>query len=518
MMIFGAHRPFAAALVLFAACSAPPNNAPDSAPNPAPNSAPNPAQNPAPDAGAPATHRPSTCTPCVSTVDCGGEACVQLANDNDCASICQADADCASGEHCVALTNVEGVAISACLATSGSCGPIADSDDDGGSPQETVDAGATTHGCGELAGPTEATDACHCQRPGACAANSCYGGWFCDTANGRCVRPPAGCTGGSVDAVSRPDAGSVSRPDAGSVWRPDAGSVSMPDAGTGGTVPSGTVDAHVGGRTGRLYFAVVGDTRPGRIDDTPAYPRAVITGIYGALARLAPLPDFVVTTGDYMFATPGRGQDGPQMQEYLAAREQLPRPLWAALGNHECTGATNSNCGPEASHMTTNYQTFITGMMQPIGETLPYYGRRVDDVNGRWTAKFVVVAPNAWGPKQAAWFEAQLAVATTYTFVVHHEPSAATQAPGMPEVNQIVRRHPVTLSIVGHTHTWTHKPGEVVIGNGGAPLTGQTGSVAYGYTLFSQRPDGAIEVQAINSQTGRAFQTFAVHADGSSAP
>ena len=48
--------------------------------------------------------------------------------------------------------------------------------------------------------------------------------------------------------------------------------------------------------------------------------------------------------------------------------------------------------------------------------------------------------------------------------------------------------------IVGHSHTYGHYtspyPREVLIGNGGAPLTSTTKD--YGFGLFKQRSDGAI--------------------------
>ena len=79
-------------------------------------------------------------------------------------------------------------------------------------------------------------------------------------------------------------------------------------------------------------------------------------------------------------------------------------------------------------------------------------------------------------------------------------------------------RHPYTLAFVGHTHTYEHlSPREVIIGNGGAPISGNRN---YGYGLASQRPDGAIQVDVIDYASGHydaAFR-FAVKPDGSPAP
>ena len=57
--------------------------------------------------------------------------------------------------------------------------------------------------------------------------------------------------------------------------------------------------------------------------------------------------------------------------------------------------------------------------------------------------------------------------------------------------------------------------GEVVVGNGGAPLTT---TVPFGYTRVEQRPDGSILVSAVEQGSGRVFQSFAIHASGSPAP
>jgi hypothetical protein len=451
----------------------------------------------------------SSCAACVTTNDCTAtEICLQFASDSQCAVSCMTDTDCAATDRCVLLTSVEGNNAGGCVHRDDTCGALP-SGADGGVIVTThadagpggQDAGSGTGYCGSLASPSVSGTHCTCRsRTGTCDPNNCYGGYYCDTTNNRCVPPPANC-----NPSNSPDGGPGGQ-DAGPVTTPDAGPV---------VGPTGPVDAHNGGQVDNLLFAVVGDTRPGYINDTAKYPTAIITGIYSAVAHLNPQPSFVVTTGDYMFASTSNSEGAKQLAIYMQAASQVSIPLWPAMGNHECTGATASNCGPENGNITANYNDFISSMMTPIGETLPYYTRRVDAKDGSWTSKFVYVAPNAWGPIESAWFRQQLSVPTTYTFVVHHEPSAATQAPGMSEVNSITQSNAVTLSIVGHTHTWTHKTGEVVIGNGGAPLTGGR----YGYTLFNRRStDGAIQVTAYDYTNNQQFAQFAVKADGSAAP
>ena len=291
----------------------------------------------------------------------------------------------------------------------------------------------------------------------------------------------------------------------------------------GGPPALGRVGAN-GGTLSRLLFAVVGDTRPATIDDTAGYPVDVITTIYADIRALEPRPAMVLSTGDYLFASvpprAGESQAAPQLDIYLQARARFPGPLFPALGNHECTGATSSNCGAGAADgVTTNYSAFLQKMLAPIGQARPYYAVDIAASDATWTAKFVFVAANAWSADQAAWLEATLSKPSTYTFVVRHEPASATSAPGVIPSEDVMARHPYTLAIVGHVHSYAHDPEtprQVLVGNGGAPLS----SKDYGFAVFSQRVDGAIEVDMVHWQTLSADRSFhfAVRPDGGPAP
>ncbi len=306
--------------------------------------------------------------------------------------------------------------------------------------------------------------------------------------------------GASAPAAASSHGGASSR---------EAGAPGKGDGGTGG------------GTLARLAFAVVGDTRPATIDDTSGYPATVVTTIYSSIQALKPRPPFVLSTGDYLFASaPVAGepsQAGPQLDIYLQARARYSGTLFPAMGNHECTGATNSNCGAAgANGVTANYAAFLEKMLAPIGQSAPYYAFDVRAVDGSWTAKFVLLAANAWSPAQSGWLETTLSRPTTYTFIVRHEPASAITAPGVTPSEVIMARHPYTLAIVGHSHTYAHSPEtprEVLLGNGGAPLT----SKDYGFGLFGQRADGAIVVDEIHWQTGVADPNFhfVVRPDGS---
>jgi hypothetical protein len=276
-----------------------------------------------------------------------------------------------------------------------------------------------------------------------------------------------------------------------------------------------------GGTVGRLLFAGVGDSRPPYEDDTAGYPVNVVSELFTRIQALEPHVPFVVATGDYVFSSTGsRAQAGPQFDLYLQARSVYAGLLFPALGNHECTGAAASNCGPEAvDGVTPNFSAFLVKMLAPIQRSAPYYDVAVDAVDGSWSAKFVFVAANAWTSSQQSWLDATLARPTTYTFVIRHEPASADEAPGVIPSEEIMSRYPYTLAIVGHTHTYGHyadSPREVLIGNGGAPLS----SKDYGFAVFGQRSDGAIAVDMIDWQTGRpdaAFH-FAVAPSGDPAP
>jgi hypothetical protein len=275
-----------------------------------------------------------------------------------------------------------------------------------------------------------------------------------------------------------------------------------------------------GGSVSSLLFAVVGDTRPANVDDTSGYPTAVATKIFQDVQAMNPKPLFGVSTGDYMYVNPGSGNAAPQIDLYLQARGGFTNVMFPAMGNHECTGYTDSNCGSGNSDgVTENYTAFMTQMLQPLAQTNPYYSININSSSGAWTAKFVFIAANAWTSAQSSWLSSTLAQTTTYTFIMRHEAASANTAPGVTPSETIMAKYPYTLAIVGHTHDY-EKSGakEVIFGNGGAPLT--TSSDNYGFGLVTQRSDGTIQVDAYDYQTVKADSSFsfALKPDGTAAP
>lgn len=435
----------------------------------------------------------SACPPCVTASDCaGGSQCAQFGSDIYCAPSCTTAKDCSADRDCLTVPSATGDQVNVCVPRGDVCGASVGPMPDAGTGDATTatDAGSSTT-CGTLVSP-DTKAACKCDPTlHTCQPNGCYGGWWCDTATLKChAAPTTPC--GTADAGPPPP---------------------PVDAG-----PPGTITA-AGGSLNRLLFAVVGDTRPPTDDDTAGYPTAVITKIYQDIAALSPMPPFVVSTGDYMFAKAFGTQSGPQLDLYMGARAKYPGVEFPAMGNHECTGAVTSNCGSgNPDGITNNYTSFMNKMLAPIGQSKPWYEIDIHDTAGKWTSKFLFIAGNAWTSEEASWFDAAMAKPTTYTFVVRHEPAAANTAPGVTPSETIMKAHPYTLALVGHTHTYG-KTGarQVTIGNGGAPLVG-TGN--FGFALLQQRTDGAIQVDMIDYATGAtdpAFR-FAVKPDGSLAP
>jgi hypothetical protein len=416
----------------------------------------------------------AVCTPCQSDGDCGGTSCVAVPGGSFCAPTCDTSADCPSDTTCAPVNSATtGAQLGACVPRGGECGVAALGE--GGDPAA----------CGSLASPSIPAS-CPCPSGKTCSANGCRYQQYCDTTTSTCQPAPIGCgTPGSTYA--------------------------------GGVSPMGSVGP-AGGSVSRLYFAVVGDTRPANEDDTAGYPTAVITRIYQDLASLSPQPTFAVATGDYQFASPAGSQGTAQVDLYRAARAAYPGTVFPAMGNHECTGATASNCGPgNPDGLTNNYNAFLSDLLAPIGQTVPYYAIDVDAADASWTAKLLFVAANAWTQTQADWLDQALARPTTYTFLVRHESASATTAPGVNPAEVIMTHHPYTLSIVGHTHTYQRSgPREIIVGNGGAPLSGDAD---YGFGMISQQADGSIAADVIDYTSGLADSSFhfAVHPDGSSA-
>jgi hypothetical protein len=293
-----------------------------------------------------------------------------------------------------------------------------------------------------------------------------------------------------------------------SASKSDAVATSAAPSRFDGGEPIRGVVGPAGGSVSRLYFAVVGDTRPVAQDDTAGYPIEVITKIFAGMESLSPRPSFAVSTGDYQYASRSGDEAGKQLDLYVAARSGYRGPLFPVMGNHECTGLTASNCGAGAADgITRSYEAFVSRLLAPIGRTAPFYEIDVVADDGSWTAKFHFVAANAWTDDQARWLDGALLRPTTYTFVLRHEGATATAAPGVVPSEAILASHPYTLTICGHAHTYEHsRPRELIVGNGGAPLS-RSGK-GYGFATVGQQRGGSIAVDMIDYASGQSDPDF----------
>ena len=298
-----------------------------------------------------------------------------------------------------------------------------------------------------------------------------------------------------------------------------------PNGGTGSPTPSGSqtptgtptppetgsVSTPNGGSLDYLIFAIVGDTRPATSNDTSGYPTAVITRIWQDVQGNTPYPAFAIATGDYQFSGTTGTYASDQMDKYLTARAAYQKPVFYTMGNHECDGATASNCLSTSTYAP--YKAFMSKMQSPNGYSKPYYSMNVNAKDGSWTAKFVFIAANSWDSTQASWLTSVLSQSTTYTFVMRHEGIYSTTAPGVTPSQQIITQHPYTLLLEGHTHEFNYYANdkEVITGNGGAPLTG---SSPYGFTVIQRLPSGKIRGDAFDYQSHNTIRAFEVDASG----
>ncbi len=271
----------------------------------------------------------------------------------------------------------------------------------------------------------------------------------------------------------------------------------------GGGGSGGSIDAGVP-LSGGLKFAVFGDCRPANLDQTTGYPSQIIGNIFSLAQKNG--AQFVVGTGDYMFASQ-QSTVTAQVQLFNQAKANYTAgPVYLTMGNHECTGLTASNC-PNLNE-TPNVQAFM--QMVPSGVTKPYY--RIDVNTPMGNAKLLFIAANAWDSTQETWLQTQLADATTYTFVMRHEPVSDSQAPGVTPSETAIKAAPFTLELLGHTHEYNHVDTQHVIsGNAGAPLSG---GGSYGLLIIEQLTSGDINVTEIDEATGNATDTWTVSPTG----
>jgi hypothetical protein len=403
---------------------------------------------------------------------------VQIGGDDSCAEACTSDADCSDGDTCGSANASDGSNVRVCLPKSGSCSGNGGCNCTGNQVCDpttgTCQDPPPANGCGTLVGPGTAATCSSCGTQ-ACQANGCYGGWYCDTSTNKCQAPPSDCGGGVTGTA-------------------DAGPI------------TGTVDA-TGGTVSRMFFAVVGDTRPPNANQTSQYPTSTITQIYTDIDGLNPKPQFVLTTGDYMFSSKNGTANVAQLAKYTSAMSNYHGgPVFPVLGNHECTGYTADNC---ATTSTANLEAFKSALVDPLGLSDIFYTVPFQASDGSWTAKIIVAACNAWSSTQKSWLQGELAKPTTYTIVGRHEPSSATTAPCIAEMDPILSATspPIDLLIAGHTHLLEHSGHQIIIGNGGAPITG---SSPFGFATVELIPGTGFRINEFDSSTAAVIRSYII--------
>ena len=87
-------------------------------------------------------------------------------------------------------------------------------------------------------------------------------------------------------------------------------------------------------------------------------------------------------------------------------------------------------------------------------------------------------------------------------------PASTPCVTASPSADSITTSHPFTLIIAGHTHTYAYYASEklVIVGNGGAPLSG---SVDYGYVIARQS-GSSIVFNEYDYMTNAVTNTFTV--------
>jgi Lamin Tail Domain len=366
------------------------------------------------------------------------------------------------------------------------------------------------------------------------------------------LRGGGGCTDTDSNVTDFTKAAPAPRDSATTANPCGAGDAGASDAGRGGA-GAGSSDAGLPAlpaptlasmSLAALTFGLFGDVRPANPNDTASYPDGILSAVFAGMQ--AQRVGLAVDVGDHCFqssTSSGSYCHDQFVNHFMADRTaNYSGTLLPTLGNHEACGteaATTGNCTTWTSGLIHD---FLVDVVQPsTGQSaFPYYSVLA---HGSWgTAKFVHVAANAWTNAQNTWLTSTLNVPTTYTFVVRHEPSNDTRAPGVTPSESLFASHhgsgTLTLSLTGHTHL-VQLPGstrpygdefgatqayEIIVGNGGAPLDA---GPYYGYAVLTRRSsDGAIVTQAYEAMgsdgvtlLGDVPDTsfrFAVNANGAS--
>jgi len=251
-----------------------------------------------------------------------------------------------------------------------------------------------------------------------------------------------------------------------------------------------------------LRFAVTGDTRPANEDDTAGTNERHRHHLLGH-RRVEPEPSFVVSTGDYQFASPGGYESATQLDLYMQARARS----WAAAAAMATMSAPASPTQTAGRAIATESPpTSRTSFPRCSGHrpAAPYYVVHVSAAGVPGRASSSSSQPTHGTMRRGL---AQSDSCRSDDVHVYRSARARGSEHGSRTTpsEAILGATPVTLMLSGHTHTYKHSGNRIVVGNGGAPLTGNKG---YGFLVVDQRADGVIVVDEIDSQTMQADPDF----------
>ena len=240
------------------------------------------------------------------------------------------------------------------------------------------------------------------------------------------------------------------------------------------------------GHLDHLTIGLLGDTRPA--NPGGVYPQPIASHIFAEIGARA--PDFVIALGDYIFVYPANETlAAAQMTAYKQAQAGYGGRVFYVLGNHE------------------SYGDNVVAFRQVLSPAA-YYSLHGTTGAGGSTFKVVVLADDLWTTQQESWAQAALARPTSYTLVCRHHPSYNGDGQN-PHILDLVRSHPLTLLLDGHTHLYNHAGSrEVVLGNAGAPL--DSFGDFYGYAMLDIGTDGRAEVRAYREVDDTLVDDFSV--------
>jgi hypothetical protein len=278
--------------------------------------------------------------------------------------------------------------------------------------------------------------------------------------------------------------------------------------------PMGSVGVN-GGTVNRLFFGVTGDTRPMNCDDAPNYPTQVITKIFTDMNTAG--VQFAVATGDHQYVCNGGYTEGvKELTLYAKAAKSLTNKIvFPVMGNHECN--ETSFCPPGTN--LGRFKAYEDTILSPNWK-LPYYTFDVKTDAG--LARFIMVADTAWDANESAWLSTTLTNAEAqakYIFVFRHYPLDTffgdnNVDPELMAEESIIKAHHYSLLITGHTHQYKHDyTGDpsgraIIMGLGGAPLTGN--AAYYGYLTVAQQANGSLTVTVFDDGNGNMTDAFTV--------